>query len=321
LILIIERIKTGLKKRKVKVFLLFLVISSFAWFINNLSQSFVSNTTFMLEYVNTPQELLLNKKPRETIDVRLKAMGFQFVGFEIRKRKVQIDLSKVNVKDDRYYVLPKVYRRQIENQLPNSMEVLELENDTLFIDFIVLVVKKVPVIPRNTIDLAKNYMLDGPINVAPSMVTIRGPKSEVDSITSLRTSFLDIENITDDFSQEHALVLHNELTMTRVTPSSVTISGKVFRFSEKVVSVPVTMINVPDSIKVRMFPDHVKVLCQGTIKALKSLNTSDFKIISDYGQIEKVANNRLPLRMDDFPENLSNATLLIKEVEFILRRE
>jgi hypothetical protein len=70
-----------------------------------------------------------------------------------------------------------------------------------------------------------------------------------------------------------------------------------------------------------MFPDHVKVLCQGTIKALKSLNTSDFKIISDYGQIEKVANNRLPLRMDDFPENLSNATLLIKEVEFILRRE
>ncbi|WP_027075795.1 CdaR family protein [Maribacter antarcticus] len=321
MILIIERIKTGLKKRKVKVFLLFLVFSGLAWLINNLSQSFVSNTTFMLEYVNTPQELLLNKKPRATINVRLKAVGFQFVGFEIRKRKVQIDLSKVNVKDNRYYVLPKVYRRQIENQLPNSMEVLELENDTLFIDFIVLVAKKVHVIPRTTIDLANNYMLDGPIIVAPSMVTIRGPKSEVDSITSIRTSFLDIENITDDFSQEHALVLHRELTKSTVTPSSVTISGKVFRFSEKVVSAPITMINVPDSIKVRMFPDHVKVLCQGTIKALKSLDISDFKINADYEQIEKAADNRLPLRMEDFPENLSNATLLIKEVEFILRRE
>jgi hypothetical protein len=321
LILIIERIKTGLKKRKVKVFLLFLVFASLAWLINNLSQSFISNTTFMLEYVNTPQDLLLNKKPKGTINVRLKAIGFQFVGFEIRKRKVQIDLSKVNVKDNRYYILPKVYRRQIENQLPNSMEVLELENDTLFIDFIRLMVKKVPVIPRTTIDLAKNYMLDGPITVVPSMVTIRGPKSEVDSITAIRTSFLDIENITDDFSQEHALVLHRELTKSTLTPSLVTISGKVFRFSEKVVSVPITMINVPDNIKVRMFPDHVKVLCQGTIKALKSLDTSDFKIIADYGQIEKIANNRLPLRMDDFPENLSKATLLVKEVEFILRRE
>ncbi|MFT5738230.1 MAG: hypothetical protein ACI9SG_002582, partial [Maribacter sp.] len=90
MILIIERIKTGLKKRKVKVFLLFLVFSGLAWLINNLSQSFVSNTMFMLEYVNTPQELLLNKNPRATINVRLKAVGFQFVGFEIRKRKVQI---------------------------------------------------------------------------------------------------------------------------------------------------------------------------------------------------------------------------------------
>jgi hypothetical protein len=70
-----------------------------------------------------------------------------------------------------------------------------------------------------------------------------------------------------------------------------------------------------------MFPDHVKVLCQGTIKALKSLDISDFKIIADYEQIEKAADNRLPLRMDDYPENLSNATLLMKEVEFILRRE
>jgi len=321
LILIIERIKTGLKKRKVKVFLLFLVFSSLAWLINNLSQSFISNTTFMLEYVNTPEEFLLTKNPRETIDVRLKAVGFQFVGFEIRKRNVKIDLSKVNVKGDRYYILPKVYRRQIENQLPNSMEVLELENDTLFIDFIALVAKKVPVIPRATIDLAKNYMLDGPITVVPSTVTIRGPKSEVDSITAIRTSFLDIENVTDNFSQEHALVLHRELTKSRVTPSSVTISGKVFRFSEKVVSVPVTMINVPDSIMVRMFPDHVNVLCQGTINALKSLETSDFKIIADYVQIEKATDNRLPLYLEETPENLSNATLLIKEIEFILRRE
>ena len=105
--MIIERIKTGLKKRKVKVFLLFLLFSTVAWLIDNLSESFVSNTTFALEYVNTPEEFLLTKKPKSSIDVRLKAIGFQFVGFEIRKRKVQIDLSKVNVKNGRYYILPK----------------------------------------------------------------------------------------------------------------------------------------------------------------------------------------------------------------------
>ncbi len=319
--MILERIKTGLKKRKVKVFLLFLVFSTLAWLINNLSQSFISNTTFVLEYVNTPEEFLLAKPPKGSIDVRLKAIGFQFMGFEIRKRKVQIDLSKVNVKDNRYYILPKVYRKQIDNQLPNSMEVLEMDNDTLFIELIKLLVKEVPVIPRTTVDLAKNYMLDGPIIVVPSTVTIRGPKNEVDSIMAIRTSFMNMENITDDFAQEQSLVLHRDLKKSRVTPSKVTISGKVLRFSEKVLSVPVTMINVPDGVKVRMFPNEVKVLCQGTIDALKELNPSDFNIISDYDHIDLAIENRLPLQMENFPDKLSKATLLTKEVEFILRRE
>lgn len=321
MILIIERIKTGLKKRKVKVFLLFLVFSTLAWGINNLSQSFVSNTSFELEYINTPQEFLLANPPKASIDVRLRAIGFQFVGFEIRKRKVQIDLSTVNVKDDRYFILPKVYRKQIDNQLPNSMEVLEMDNDTLFINLIKLVVKEVPVIPRTTVNLAKNYMLDGAIRVVPPKVTIKGPKNEVDSITAIRTSFMNMENITEDFAQEQTLVLHRDLKKSRVTPSKVTVTGRVLRFSEKVLSVPVTMINVPDSVKVRMFPNEVKVLCQGTIEALKDLNPSDFNIISDYVDIESAIESRLPLQLERFPDKLSKATLLTKEVEYILRRE
>ncbi len=319
--MIIERIKTGLKKRKVKVFSLFLLFSTVAWLIDNLSESFVSNTTFVLEYVNTPEEFLLTKNPKPAVDVRLKAIGFQFVGFEIRKRKIQIDLSQVNVRNSRYYILPKIYRKQIENQLPKSMELLEMDNDTLFIDLMALMVKKVPVIPRTTINLAKNYMLDGPISVDPPMVTLRGPKNEVDSIEAIITSVPDLFNIKADFSQEHGLVLNEAMTTSSVIPSKVTISGKVFKFSEKVVTVPIVMLNVPDNAKVRMFPDEVKVLCQGRIASLKALDTNNFSIVADFGQVEQVSENRLPLRMERFPENLSNASLLIKEVEFILRRE
>ncbi|MFD0797673.1 CdaR family protein [Maribacter chungangensis] len=321
MILIVERIKTALKKRKVKVFSLFLLFSTLAWLINNLSQSFVSNTSFELEYVNTPDAFLLTQTPREAIDVRLRAIGFQFVGFEIRKRKVQIDLSNISVKGDRYFILPKVYRKQIERQLPNSMEVLQMDNDTLFIPLMELIVKEVPVIPRTNVELATNYMLNGPITVAPPTVKLRGPKSEVDTITAIRTSFMNLENVSNDFSQEQALVLHRDLTKSNLAPPTVIISGRVLRFSEKVLSVPVVMVNVPDSVKVRMFPNEVKVLCQGTIEALKDLNPNDFKIISDYNQIASAKDNKLPLLMENFPDKLSTATLVTNEVEFILRRE
>ncbi len=321
MILILERVKTGLKKRKVKVFLLFLLFATLAWLIDNLSQTVISNTTFALEYVNAPEDFLLEKAPKKTIDVRLKALGFQFMGFEIRKRKVQIDLSQINVKDSTYYILPKIYRKQIESQLSKRMEMLEMENDTLFIDLTPLISKRVPVLSRTNIDLTTNYMLEDGVLIFPDYVIIKGPKNEVDTIYSIRTSYVDLPNVSSDFSQKTPLLLPKELKKTSVTPNSVIVSGKVYRFSEKVFSVPVKMINVPEDVKVRMFPDHVNVLCQGKIDALKDLKIIDLKVVVDYDKIEAANENRLEVELDSFPKNLSKATLLTKEIEFILRRQ
>ena len=112
-----------------------------AWFINNLSFSYNSTTYFELDYVNTPKELLLASQPKSTIELKLQALGFQFLGFELRKKKVAIDMSKMKRKDSVYYISPDIYRKQIEGQLPNSMTLLEIENDTLFFNVITLVTK------------------------------------------------------------------------------------------------------------------------------------------------------------------------------------
>lgn len=319
--MIVARVKAGLKKKKVKVFLLFLFFSALAWFINNLSKSFVSDTRFSLEYIQIPEDYLLAATPKKTIEVRLRAKGFQFMGFEFQKQKVQIDLAKLSTKDSKYYILPKVYRKQIENQLPKNMELIEMESDTLFVDLIKLVSKEVTVVPRTAIELATNFMLEDSIFVSPKTVVLKGPSNEVDSITSIRTSPISITNLSADFSQKANVLLPDGLTVSKVIPSTVTVSGRVFRFSEKVLSVPVVMINVPDSVKVRMFPDQVKILCVGKIASLKSIKIEDLKVIADYNQITLETENRLPLVLDSFPTTLSKATLLTKEIEFILRRQ
>ncbi len=319
--MIVSRIKAGLKKRKVKVFLVFLFFSALAWFINNLSKSFISDTSFSLEYVQIPDDFLLAATPKKTIEVRLKAIGFQFMRFEIRKQKVQIDLTKLSTNDSKYYILPNVYRKQIENQLPKNMELLEMESDTLFIDLIKLVSKKVTVVPRTAIELAPNFMLEDSILVSPQSVVLIGPNDEVDSITSIGTAPINLTNLSTDFSQNVNLLLPDALTSSKVIPSTVTVSGKVFRFSEKVLSVPVVMLNVPDSVKVRMFPDEVKVLCVGRIASLKSIKIEDLKVVADYNQITLDSENRLPLILDSLPNALNKATLLTKEIEFILRKQ
>lgn len=319
--MIAERLKTGLKKQKVKVFLLFLFFSTLAWLVNNLSQTFVSTTTFALEYTEPPLDFLMVKRTTKSIDVRLKAVGFQFMGFEIRKRRIKIDLSNISSKGNSYYIAPKVLRKQIMDQLSKNMELVQMEDDTVFLDLIKLVSKEIPVIPRANIELAANYMLATGVSVEPKTVTLRGPTSEIDTITSISTSYLELKDVSTDFSQNIALRLPVGIEKSNVNPSSVVLSGNVFRFSEKVFTVPVKIINIPEGVRVRMFPDRVDVLCQGRLSVLKTVGIEDFKIVGDFNALSPKSQNRLPIALDSFPLGLSKATLQKKEIEFILRRE
>ncbi len=318
--MILERIKVGLKKRKVKVFLVFLFFSFLAWFVNNLAQSFVGSTSFELDYVNVPQEFLLAEAPKSQLNVRLRAVGFQFIGFGIRKKKIQINLSEVRKKDTGYYIPPSVYRRQIQGQLSGDMELIEMDNDTIFVKFTSLVSKKVPVIPRVNITFAQNHALEDSLVISPKTVTITGPETQIDTIENVRTSFIEIMNAESDFSNTYTLVKSRDLDKTSFNPSVVTVSGTVYRFSEQVFEVPVTMLNLPDSVQVRMFPDVIKIVCQAQLDTLKEITSEDFMVTADYSKVEGSDQNILPLVLEEKPKGINNAVLRTKEIEFILKK-
>ncbi|ASV31990.1 CdaR family protein [Maribacter cobaltidurans] len=319
--MIIERIKAGLKKRKVKVFLVFLFFSFLAWFVNNLAQTFVGITSFNLNYVNVPQEFLLKEIPKSQLQARIRAVGFQLIGFGIRKKNIQINLAEVRKKNDQYFIPPSVYRRQVQSQLSNDMELLEMDNDTIFVKFTSLESKEVPVLPRLNITYAKNHALMDSLLIEPRTITINGPKTQIDTIESVRTSYMELLNVETDFSQKLTVVKSRELQDTNFEPSSVTISGKVYRFSEQVFDVPVVMRNLPDSVQVRMFPDVVQVVCQAPLDILKDISPEDFLVVADYNQIVGGDQNVLPLILEEKPENINNADLRSKEIEFILKKE
>jgi hypothetical protein len=318
---IIERIKTGLKKRKVKVFLVFLFFSFLAWLVNNLAQTFLGTTSFELNYVNVPPEYLLVENPKSELQVRLRAVGFQFIGFGIRKKSIQINLSDVRKKGERFYIPSSLYRKQIRNQLSNNMELLEMDNDTIFVNFAMLESKEVPVLPRLNISFAKNHALMDSLVIEPEMIVVNGPKSQIDTIETVFTTYTELLNLTSDFTKKITLVKSRELTKTNFEPAMVTISGKVYKFSEHVFEVPVTMLNLPDSVQVRMFPDVVQVVCQAPLEVLKRISPEDFLVSADYEKIQESDQNMLTLILREKPENINSAVLRPEEIEFILKKE
>lgn len=317
----IEKIKHSLKKRKVKVFLVFLFCSTLAWFISKLSEPYISTTTLDLNYTNSNDDLLLVNSSNDKISVKLEAVGFQFLGFNFKKKDVVVDLSVVAKKGRQYYLPFQNYKEQIEKQLPNSMRLIDIEKDTLFFDFQEVISKEVPVRPQLELNLAKNYLLDGELVITPATIVIKGPINEVDTIAVVKSSKIDLTDLTSDFSRKATIHIPDALKYTSFSATSVTVSGKISRFSEKMISVTIKVLNLPNGTEIKMFPDKVNILCKGTLKTLKHLKDSDFEVIADFGKVQNKKTKKLALRLNKKPEKLSDAVLQETQVEYILKRE
>lgn len=318
---LIEWIRTGLKKRKVKVFLLFLLCASLAWFINKLSQTYTSNTTFYINYINVPSKYLLATPPKNEIQVRLTAAGFQFLGYHLKPKHINLDVSKMVQKDSLYYLTSDQIRIQLEDQLNNYSTLTDFDSDIIYFDFTSLETKKIPVVAVLDISYATNHTLEGQIHIVPDSIELTGPKSKIDTINVIKTNLLQLNSLSNSFSEQLPLNVPENLNGITLSSTKVQVKGKVVKFSEQVMDIPVTVINVPEGVKVRTFPEIVQVRCQGTIQDLKELDTSDFAIIADYSKVSEETENRLSILLERFPRSLHNAQMNANEVEFILRRQ
>lgn len=309
-----------MKQRKVRVFIIFLLLSITAWFITRLSETYSHTVDFALNYTNQPEGMLMVDIPPEELGVRIRANGFQLLRYQLSPKKIKIDLREVKHGDKGYFISPQSYRNQIEQQLSQEIGLLQVPSDTLYMNFQQLRSKTVPVQIGGELDLAQNYMLEGELLLEPGQIHLLGPPSEIDSIEVIYTEPLSISGIKEDFVSELSIDSENLMPNTELSQNRIRVSGKVLRFSEAVIELPVEVINLPDSLKVQTFPNMVGVLCKGRIEGLKSLSPNDFRLVADYSSPAS-GTGRLMLSLAEKPEGVHETQLLETSVEFITKRE
>ncbi|MDT7830693.1 CdaR family protein [Pricia sp. S334] len=317
----IKNIKRVLKKRKAKIFFVFLGCSATIWFINALSQTYVGNAAFDLEYVNYPEGYLYKGASKKNLDVKLRAGGFQFLGFNFKNKRVEIDVSEAEKNGTRFYVPENRYRSQIEKQMTGSMALLEIEEDTLFLNLLPVVTKKLPVRPQVKINLAQNYLLDGKVGITPDSITVTGPAEEIDSLTHVRTKEVTLPDLNSDFTEELGLFKSPRLENTTYSSNQVTLSGKIARFSEKIFEVPVTVVNLPSDLEIKTFPAKIAVVTKAKMQRLKELRESDFEVVIDYKTKKSDTSEKLSVALRKKPKGLHSVKLKETEVEYIIKKK
>ncbi len=265
--------------------------------------------------------MLLVKASKSKINLKLEAVGFQFLGFNLFKKDLKIDLSLVQREGTTFFITPEDCKRQLDGQLKGGVKLLETDGDSLQFEFYRVISKKVPVISQIQLGFPQNYLLEGALQIEPDSVTVKGPKNEVDTITEIRTFRSELTDLTSDFSTNVTLLAPGGIQHTSFSDKTVLVKGQVSRFSEKVLNVPVTVINLPEGVLVQTFPNKVQVLVKANLNILKELKSSDFELEADYSLTSESNQNVIKIELVRKPLGVHAVNVLKDQVDYILKRE
>ena len=104
----VARNNSGIKSNlKLRMFLIFLILTSVFWMLTKLSKSYSSNAEFNLVYENLPVERVFQNAPMSFVNVALNATGFELLKYKFNTKTLTIDLNNLRQKKgSEYYFLP-----------------------------------------------------------------------------------------------------------------------------------------------------------------------------------------------------------------------
>jgi hypothetical protein len=312
----LRKLKAFLFSRDVLSFLVFLVLSAAFWFVNALNKDREMSLTLPLSYSGFPDEMLIAEKLPDEIKLKVKDLG-KNLWFYIKNKKDTININYsgqlkesgiISISNTSIYAA-------ISERLLASTVILEMSPENIVSDYVKLHTKTVPVELMTNLSLENQYMLCFPVRPVPEKVTIYGSLKDLAAINTIKTETLVLSNIKDTINADVALLKINNVK-TSVNRVRVNVCAEMF--TEKVVFLPVNVINKPDNYQLKVFPAEVKVICNIGMSNYSKFNPNDLQVVLDYQQKSLTTGSKKRLSVINRKPYIGNVRIYPEEVEFLL---
>lgn len=315
----LKAIFNWLNRPKSTVFLTFVIISFLLWMLIKLTKEYVYPVSFNTVYKNLPEDKLFLESPEKEIQVQIEGTGFKMLKFSVFNEDLMIDLSHLKSKKNMWFLLGEDIKQQIQEQY-RSVRVNKVLVDSVFFNLGINKKKLIPVKSDIQITYKSDYGLVDSLWISPSEIWVRGPENIVDTLSCLYTQKRVFKGVQSDIHETLPLKITEALKILDFEVRSVEVEGKVDRFSEKLLKVPLILENVPEHIKVRTFPQEIDLLCRATIEDLSGITTDDFKVVADFSEPGFGGAYLIP-KIKTKPDKIKNIRLVQSKVEFLIKKE
>lgn len=308
-----------LERRRLTIFFTCLIVSIAAWSFFALSNHYVYRITTPIRYTHPPRGQAFRALQADTIDLQIEGTGWQLLFSEmrmIRQSYIDVDMRDLNEQD--YLVLTEQIG-DINRQLGISQKVVHLHPDTLFFDFSTGFVKKVPVQLLQNMAFAPQYDIADQIQIKPEFITLTGSSADLDSIHVCQTETLKFQNINHSVITRLPLK-HPLRTNVGVQPLWVEVQVPVDEFTEKVVEVPLKVLNSSVFDHVRLFPKKVKITFLTALDKYAQVDSEFFEANVDLDKWRQNGYRQLPVVLSRFPDYCKLVHLEPQYVDFIINK-
>ena len=327
----IERIPGLLKRFRQKhlAFLIFVAISTAAWYLRSLSDTYVADIEYPVKYTNLPPNRMLSKEPPDRLKLRVQADGFTILSSKFKyKRPLSYNVNafalySLSEDSTSVYTLTGYAKERLSAELSLSgknIQILDIDPDTLIFNFTRLKKKRVPVrvLLKEAPNLfEKQYMMNGePVSI-PDSILVTGPSYIIDTLKQICTMPVQLKNVSDSIIKKVPLKSINRLAFPVKKVKIITVD----EFTESQFDIPIQLRNVPDSLLVKTFPNHVQVKFIVTLSHFNDIKPDQFHPYINYNIVDPELTTRLKVELDSIPLFLHNVSVTPRTVEYLIERK
>lgn len=309
-------LKNPFKNTKLKAFFVFLFLASVFWVLTKFSKQDVAFVVATISYTNIPEGTILSKENPKEVSFNLAATRFEFLNYAIKKPEVTIDVATFqNEGSQQITIDAAALEKLILNQVVSDGRITQVSLSEIKIKLERLNVKKVPVRPNVSIAYDIGFDALGKMILKPDSVTVTGAKQVLDTIDFVETASIVMKDISEAITQNVAIQDWQDNALT-VSPAMIEVHQNVAEYSQKIVIVPITMINQPLEGSFKLLPATVKVAFNVPIERFKDVSASDFKIVCDYRSRNQEDNFMIPV-IKEQPDHITGIEMETKKIDLL----
>ena len=302
-------------KHSAFTFLIFLIISTAAWFLVKLSENYVTQTTFRLQMEEVQADKWISSD-EQSVKMSLNIDGFHTLRYKmIRDRVVTIPLNEVSYRlenGNTYSFSSQYVAEKVAEKLNINASDITMNDAKIYFTLDALKSKVVPVVLQSNVTTARQYDIYGIPTLDPSSVTVYGPQEVIDTIKTVRTEPLIMNNVSQNFNATLPLDLLGGRIHSNV--KEVTAEVQVEKYTEMDVEVPIKMTG---SLKMRFFPETMTVKCLVAMRDYASITPENFTVAVDKQQL-KAMQPLLDVRLASWPPTVQILSTRPDKVEYLI---